>query len=355
MIRTLLRRPARAHPVRVHASDGHVGLEAACLFTTPGDWAVHALIERLFYIEAVRAVELDRDRCTVAIDYDRTVFPPAAVLTRFSEVLGATVPSQEPSVLSLCLEPIAGRVKRVERSRRRVAADHGSVARPPDQPLPSESRPAWCRRGAAATTARPAAWRHNLIIVADELLVEYEPALAKPTALSAAASTPNGADHEGSRTVAPTASQQERLGPSRGESLAEAVRRAANLTAAGGCFALSIIGVWTPGIPTVPFVLATSYFLARSSPTLHEKFRRSRLFGPMVRDWEVHGGLRLGTKLKLVAITFAIIGVTILVAGISPVLLIVMGVMTGISLFIVLRLPTVTERSPNRQLAVATA
>ena len=50
----------------------------------------------------------------------------------------------------------------------------------------------------------------------------------------------------------------------------------ANLAAAGGCFVMSIVGVITPGIPTVPFVLATGYFLARSSPGLHQRFRNSR-------------------------------------------------------------------------------
>jgi uncharacterized membrane protein YbaN (DUF454 family) len=146
-----------------------------------------------------------------------------------------------------------------------------------------------------------------------------------------------------------------RLWPLAGDPLGPKFHRAANLTAAGGCFVMSIIGFWTPGIPTVPFVLATSYFLARSSPVLHEKFRRSRLFGQMVRDWEERGGLRLETKIKLVAITFAIFGVTIAISGFSLPLLIVMGTMIAISLFVVLRLPTVNKNSPTRQLAVATA
>jgi hypothetical protein len=118
-----------------------------------------------------------------------------------------------------------------------------------------------------------------------------------------------------------------------------------NLAAAGGCFAMSIIGLLVPGIPTVPFVLATSYFLARSSPALHERFRRSRVFGTMVRDWEQYGGLQLGTKLKLVAVTFVIIGVTIAIAGASPPILIVMGVVTAVSMYIVVRIPTISESS----------
>lgn len=118
---------------------------------------------------------------------------------------------------------------------------------------------------------------------------------------------------------------------------------------------MSIVGVMTPGIPTVPFVLATSYFLARSSPKLHERFRRSRLFGPIVCDWEEYGGLRLGTKFRLVAITLVLVGVTIAIADLSPPLVIVMGVMGVITFAIVFRLPTVAETAPARRIIVATA
>ena len=41
------------------------------------------------------------------------------------------------------------------------------------------------------------------------------------------------------------------------------VYRLGNLAAAGGRFVMSGVGLVTPGIPTVPFVLATSYFLAK--------------------------------------------------------------------------------------------
>ena len=46
------------------------------------------------------------------------------------------------------------------------------------------------------------------------------------------------------------------------------------LALAGGSFAMTLVGLVVPGIPTVPFLLATSYFLARSSRWLDRETSR---------------------------------------------------------------------------------
>jgi uncharacterized membrane protein YbaN (DUF454 family) len=55
---------------------------------------------------------------------------------------------------------------------------------------------------------------------------------------------------------------------------------------------MAVVGAITPGIPTVPFVILGGYFFVRSSPEAHEWLRQSRWFGPMLRDWEAHRGVR---------------------------------------------------------------
>ena len=40
---------------------------------------------------------------------------------------------------------------------------------------------------------------------------------------------------------------------------------------------MTFVGLVVPGIPTVPFLLASSYYLARSSRTLHKRLLESRL------------------------------------------------------------------------------
>jgi uncharacterized membrane protein YbaN (DUF454 family) len=55
---------------------------------------------------------------------------------------------------------------------------------------------------------------------------------------------------------------------------------------------MAVVGAIMPGIPTAPFVILAGYFFTRSSPEAHEWLRQSRWFGPFLRDWEEHRGVR---------------------------------------------------------------
>ena len=56
------------------------------------------------------------------------------------------------------------------------------------------------------------------------------------------------------------------------------------------------LGVILPGLPTTPFLLLASYFLIRSSPTLHGRLMRSRTFGPILAHWQEHRALSRPVK-----------------------------------------------------------
>ena len=49
---------------------------------------------------------------------------------------------------------------------------------------------------------------------------------------------------------------------------------------------LGIIGIFLPGLPTVPFVLLAAGCWSRTSPRFHRWLSEHRHFGPMVRNWE---------------------------------------------------------------------
>jgi uncharacterized membrane protein YbaN (DUF454 family) len=127
------------------------------------------------------------------------------------------------------------------------------------------------------------------------------------------------------------------------------VQRLAYLTLAGGSFVMSVIGVAVPGIPTVPFVILTSYFLVRSSPTLNEQLLRSRLFGPMLRDWQKYGAVRPRVKWISIGVTLVILVAGIALAEISGPLLAVVLAMAAFGIYLILRLPTLKE--PQSSLA----
>ena len=104
-------------------------------------------------------------------------------------------------------------------------------------------------------------------------------------------------------------------------------------------FALAVLGLILPGLPTTPFLLLTSYFLAQSSPRLNQALLKSRLFGPILEDWQVRGGIRPHVRYKSIATVIIIVGLsisitrpTVWVSG-----LILMLMMIGI--VVIMRLP----------------
>ena len=119
--------------------------------------------------------------------------------------------------------------------------------------------------------------------------------------------------------------------------------RALNLSLAGASFALAGVGVTVPGIPTVPFLLSTSYFLVRSSPRLNERLLASRTFGGLLRDWQQHGGMRRRVKIIAVAVMLVVATLTILTAQLSVVMLVVVLLLMAVGVWMVVRTPTISD------------
>ena len=292
--------PSPSDAVKVSAADGLIQVHAPALFASNTDAHIHTLMERMFQASAVDAVAVDRERAIISIQYDDSLFDPQTALRTLSKRLLLSDRPQDESLMHQYLSRVPGRVKRVERR------------------LPDETTP---RRGIHVHPAE------SLLIV-ENLIVEYDPAPDSQTTVSRDVQAAGG-------TLPADVTR-----PWVGEVVIGGVRRIVNLTAAGGCLVMSIVGVITPGIPTVPFVLATGYFLARSSPKLHAKFRRAPLFGQMLTDYEDLGGLRWTTKLKAIGLTLGLIAITVFVAGAALPLLLIATVMGSVSIYMVLRMPT---------------
>ena len=83
------------------------------------------------------------------------------------------------------------------------------------------------------------------------------------------------------------------------------------LTFAGIFFVLGFLGALLPGLPATPFLLLTSFFLLRASPKLNAKLRRTRMFGPILTDWEDLGGVRTHVKWKAIILVVISVSLTI--------------------------------------------
>ena len=108
---------------------------------------------------------------------------------------------------------------------------------------------------------------------------------------------------------------------------------------------LAVVGAILPGIPTVPFVVLASYFFIRSSPRTHAWLRRSRWFGPLLRDWEEHRGVKRGVKNTALGLMAVGLVITLLV-GLPLAVVAMIVALEIIGLVIILRLPVIEPAAP---------
>lgn len=77
------------------------------------------------------------------------------------------------------------------------------------------------------------------------------------------------------------------------------------------CVALGTLGIVIPGLPTTPFLLAASYFFARSSPRLQRWLSEHRWFGPYLRAIRDERALPLRGKIITLVLLWTSIGVSL--------------------------------------------
>ncbi|MGV0393512.1 YbaN family protein [Corynebacterium riegelii] len=99
-------------------------------------------------------------------------------------------------------------------------------------------------------------------------------------------------------------------------------------------FALGAAGVWLPILPTTPFLLLALMCFTRSSPRMERYLLRHDTFGPFIIDY-YSGQLTRSQKLRIVGLLWlgmgASIWVVIVVVGLWPVALLLVGIGAGVS------------------------
>ena len=120
-------------------------------------------------------------------------------------------------------------------------------------------------------------------------------------------------------------------------------KKFAFLACGGFFFLLGVLGAFLPVLPATPFLLLASYFFVRSSPRLNRALMRSRVIGPILKDYQVHGGVRPDVKIKAIVIVAIAVTVTILVSGYASWTSIAVVVLSAIGVYVIIRLPTARD------------
>jgi uncharacterized protein len=116
-------------------------------------------------------------------------------------------------------------------------------------------------------------------------------------------------------------------------------KRVVFMALAGLFFILGALGAVLPVLPTTPFLLLTSYFLARASPRLNRWLLTSRFFGPILRDWQQLGGVRPDVKSKAIMIVLLAVALSLWLTDLSSAYRWIAAAIALIGIGVILRLP----------------
>ncbi|TGK61623.1 DUF454 domain-containing protein [Leptospira wolffii] len=102
---------------------------------------------------------------------------------------------------------------------------------------------------------------------------------------------------------------------------------------------LGIIGIFTPVLPTTPFLLLTAACYARASQKFYNWLMNNKYFGSFIRDWRIHKAIPL--RAKIISVSSIVITMTVS-AIFAPILAVRIGMaVIGICVIAyILRFPT---------------
>jgi uncharacterized membrane protein YbaN (DUF454 family) len=100
------------------------------------------------------------------------------------------------------------------------------------------------------------------------------------------------------------------------------------------CLAIGIVGIFTPILPTTPFLLLAAACYASSSARFHHWLLHNRVFGGYIRNYTEGRGIPLKLKLFTIGLLWVTIGISIWLVANVVVTAILLVVAVGVSLHI---------------------
>lgn len=108
--------------------------------------------------------------------------------------------------------------------------------------------------------------------------------------------------------------------------------------------ALGVIGIFLPLLPTTPFLLLAAACYARSCESCHAWLLRHRWFGGFIRNWQEKRGITRRQKTIAIALLWAgILASATLAAHVWWVKLVLLGIATATTLYLVFGLRTLQD------------
>ncbi len=127
------------------------------------------------------------------------------------------------------------------------------------------------------------------------------------------------------------------------------VWRVVYIALAGFFFLLGMIGILLPGLPTTPFLLLTSYYLARSWPRMQRLLLDNRLFGSILRHWQQHRAVEPRVKIQATLLVVLAMMFLLFFSSLPVTQLVAVLALASIGLLTIYKLPTIRSLEPEKR------
>ncbi len=109
----------------------------------------------------------------------------------------------------------------------------------------------------------------------------------------------------------------------------------------------ALLGLFLPLVPSVPFLLLAVFCFSRSSEKFHHWLVEHRHFGPLLKDYLVHGGMSVRAKAAAICtvwISFPVSAFLLVQSSWAQVLLLVIAAGVTVCLVLIPTLPASLKR-----------
>lgn len=107
---------------------------------------------------------------------------------------------------------------------------------------------------------------------------------------------------------------------------------------------LGCIGIIVPVLPTTPFLLLATFLFAHSSPRLHAWIQSTGIYRRYVTPFKDAGGIDLGSKIRILLISYAVMGLSAYFVQRWYVWLVLGCVALFLFYLMLIRIPTISKK-----------
>lgn len=119
------------------------------------------------------------------------------------------------------------------------------------------------------------------------------------------------------------------------------MKRVLLLAAAWITCALGFVGIFVPVLPTTPLLLLATFLFAKSSPRCQAWIESTKAYKAYVVPFKESGGIELKAKVRILVLSYAIMGISAALVR-KPVVWVILGCVALFLLWLMMvRIPTI--------------